>query len=83
MNVEAVTETRAGRKPARAVHLQVPAMSCRRCVRTVTARLRDVPGVATIEADAQTRSLVLAGTMTVADVVAALEECGYPGTVLP
>lgn len=57
-------------------------MSCRRCVRTVTARLRDVPGVATIEAVAQTRTVVLAGTMSVADVLAALDECGYPATVL-
>jgi copper chaperone CopZ len=50
----------------------VAGMACRRCVREVTARLRDVPGVETVSADGQ-RSLVrLGGTMTPGDVVAAL-----------
>ena len=50
----------------------VDGMRCRRCVREVTARLRDVPGVQTVTADGR-RSLVrLGGSMTTDDVVAAL-----------
>ena len=33
------------------VTLLVPGMTCRHCVRTVTAALRDVPGVTRVQAD--------------------------------
>lgn len=49
--------------------LFVGGMRCRRCVREVTARVRDVTGVETVTADAG-RSLVrLCGSMTFSDVL--------------
>ena len=60
--------------------LHVDGMGCRRCVREVTARLRDVPGVETVTADAG-RSLVrLSGSMTLADVVRAFVGTTYRPT---
>jgi copper chaperone CopZ len=58
--------------------LRVPAMTCRHAVRAVTAALRDVVGVQTVEAEAATATVVVSGTMAPADVVRALRECGHP-----
>jgi copper chaperone CopZ len=63
--------------------LLVPGMNCRQCVRKVTAVLRDVPGVQLVQADLTTATVVLSGEPTVVDVLAALDEAGFPGTVLP
>jgi copper chaperone CopZ len=63
--------------------LRVPGMTCRHCVRKVTAALRDVPGVQLVQADLTTASVVLRGEATVADVLAALDRAGFPATVLP
>jgi copper chaperone CopZ len=63
--------------------LRVPGMTCRHCVRKVTAVLRDVPGVRLVQADLTTATVVLSGEPTVADVLAALDGAGFPGTVLP
>ncbi len=54
------------------LELIITGMSCRHCVRDVTARLRDVPGVRTVAADARTSRVRLGGTMTTAAVRAAL-----------
>lgn len=55
----------------REVRLSVgSALGCRHCVRAVTGWLRDVAGVETIAADASTGTVVLTGTMSVADVLA-------------
>ena len=56
----------------RDLHLLVGGMGCRHCVREVTARLRDVPGVERVIADAATNRVVLTGSMTVADAMNAL-----------
>ena len=56
----------------RDLHLLVVGMGCRRCVREVTARLRDVPGVERVVADASTNRVQLTGSMSRADVLAAL-----------
>lgn len=62
--------------------LHVSGMACRHCVREVTARLRDVAGVATITADWTTCVVVLRGTMAVADVLAALADSDYVAEML-
>ena len=59
------------------VRLSVGSMHCRHCVREVTGRLRDVVGVETITADARTGTVILGGTMTVADVLAAFVGSDY------
>ena len=65
------------------VTLLVPDMTCRHCVRTVTAALRDVPGVELVQADARATTVLLCGEPAVTDVLAALEAAGFPGTVVP
>ena len=62
------------------ITVSVAGMTCRHCVRTVSARLRDVPGVVAVQADATTTTVVLHGTMDADDVLAALDEVGFPGT---
>lgn len=66
----------------RTLKVSVPAMTCRHCVRSVTARLRDVPGVRLVVADAGRAVVELRGTVVDADVLTALEDCGFPGVVL-
>ena len=57
--------------------LYVGGMGCRRCVREVTARLRDVPGVQMVVADSATSTVRLSGSMTVEDVLDAFTETTY------
>lgn len=64
------------------IGLMVESMRCRHCVREVTSRLRDVPGVDTVTADAGTSVVRLSGTMTVDDVLGALRELSYPVQLL-
>jgi copper chaperone CopZ len=59
------------------IDLVVGGMSCRRCVREVTARLRDVPGVERVIADPRRSIVHLTGSMTRADVLAAVVGTGY------
>lgn len=61
----------------RTVGLVVGGMDCRRCVRGVTARLRDLPGVETVMADAGSSVVRVAGTMSVDDVLEALRGLSY------
>ena len=61
----------------REMTLHVTGMGCRRCVREVTARLRDVPGVQMVVADAATSTVRLAGAMTVEDVLDAFAGTTY------
>lgn len=63
--------------------LLVPGMTCRHCVRRVTAALRDVPGVMAVLADTATTTVVLHGTPDIDRVLAALDAAGFPGTALP
>ena len=53
--------------------LHVDGMGCRQCLREVTARLRDVPGVKTVAADHRRSVVVLVGSMSRNRVLAALE----------
>ena len=61
--------------------LVVPGMTCRHCLRTVTASLRDVGGVVSVEADARTRTVVLRGAVDAQGALEALRACGFPGRV--
>ena len=67
----------------RQLNLFVDGMRCRRCVREVTALLRDVPGVEMVSADA-TRSVVqLVGTMQPRDVIAGFHGSPFTPSLLP
>lgn len=66
-----------------ALAVQVPGMTCRHCVRTVTAALRDVAGVQLVLADLTTSVVVLHGEPAVPDVLAALDRARFPGNVVP
>jgi len=57
--------------------LYVGGMGCRRCVREVTARLRDVPGVHMVVADSATSTVRLGGSMTLEDVLDAFVGTTY------
>ena len=61
----------------RQLNLFVGGMSCRRCVREVTARLRDVPGVETVSANPGDCVVRLSGSMQRADVLAAFTGTTY------
>jgi copper chaperone CopZ len=62
--------------------LRVTGMCSRRCVRQVTARLRDVPGVRTVTADARTSTVVIGGTMTIVDVLSVFLDSAYAPEVV-
>ena len=59
------------------VTLSIGTMRCRRCVREVTGWLRDVAGVDTVVADATAGTVVLVGTMVIADVLAVFAGSDY------
>jgi copper chaperone CopZ len=61
----------------RQLNLFVGGMSCRRCVREVTARLRDVPGVETVSANPGDCMVRLSGSMKLKDVLAAFAGTNY------
>ncbi|MDQ3997445.1 MAG: heavy-metal-associated domain-containing protein, partial [Gemmatimonadota bacterium] len=47
--------------PGQETVFSVPAMTCRHCVRAVSAQVRDVEGVVSLEADATTRMIRVQG----------------------
>ena len=59
------------------LNLFVGGMSCRRCVREVTALVRDVAGVERVSANAGDCTVRLSGSMQAADVLAAFAGTSY------
>jgi copper chaperone CopZ len=59
------------------ITLFVAGMSCRGCVREVTARLRDVAGVEIVSANPGASLVQLSGHMEVTDVLAAFTGTTY------
>jgi len=59
------------------LNLFVGGMSCRRCVREVTALVRDVPGVETVSATASDCTVRLTGSMHSAEVLATFAGTSY------
>ncbi len=59
----------------------VPGMTGRHQVRAVTARLRDVDGVRSLEADASRQRVRVRGTMAAADLLGVLDAAGFPGAL--
>ncbi len=66
----------------RSLRISVPDMTCRHGVRSVSWRLRAVVGVWTVAADAAAGIVVVSGSMAAADVLSALDDCGFPGRVV-
>ena len=60
------------------VTMWVPGLTCRHAVRVVSARLRDVPGVLSVEVDGSAGWVVVRGPVDAQQVRTALVEAGYP-----
>ena len=61
-----------------ALTMCVPGLTGRHAVRVVSARLRDVPGVQSVEVDAPAGLVVVRGPVDSQQVRAALVAAGYP-----
>ena len=59
------------------VTFHVPAMNSRQSVRAISARVRDVVGVRTVEADLARRSIQVTGSADPAEVLGAVTAAGY------
>ena len=55
----------------------VPAMTCRHCVRAISAQARDVRGVMALEADTTTRTIRVQGPADRDAVRSAIAAAGY------
>ena len=62
---------------------QIVGMSDRRCVRAISARISDVPGVRTVEASLDTRTIRVTGTADPVEVRTAIRRAGYTATAIP
>jgi copper chaperone CopZ len=56
-------------------------MACPRCVRAVTASLRDLDGVRTVQADTTSATVILSGDVEIGAALQALHDCGYRGSL--
>jgi len=63
------------------VTLTAPDISCGHCVTAIKEEVGTLPGVATVEADAETKRVEIdfdPGRVSLAQIEAALGEAGYP-----
>ena len=60
----------------------VPAMTCRHCVRAISAQVRDVRGVVALEADTTTRTIRVQGPADRDAVRSAIAAAGYEALVV-
>ncbi len=60
----------------------VPAMTCRHCVRAVSAQIRDVTGVVAVEADATTRTVRVHGPAEPDALCSAIAAAGYEAVLV-
>lgn len=60
----------------------VPAMTCRHCVRAVSAQLGDVEGVVAVEADTTSRTVRVRGTAPSDALRSAIVDAGYDAVVV-
>ncbi|HVE46851.1 MAG TPA: heavy metal-associated domain-containing protein [Acidimicrobiales bacterium] len=60
----------------------VPAMTCRHCVRAISAQVRDVEGVIALEADTTTRTIRVQGAADPDAVCSAIAATGYEASVV-
>ena len=61
---------------------RIPRMSSRHGVRAISAYVSDVPGVRTVEARLDTRTLSVTGTADATAVQTALRRAGYQAIIL-
>ncbi len=59
------------------ISVRVPAMRSRQCVRAISARVSDVPGVHALKVDVLTRTLQVSGPADPSQIVAAIAAAGY------
>jgi copper chaperone CopZ len=64
------------------IQLYVEGMRCPRCVREATARLRDLPGVATLTADRDTGQITVTGDVSATDLLEALAGSSFTAKVM-
>ncbi len=62
---------------------RIPEMSSRHGVRAISACVSDVPGVRTVEARLDTRTLSVTGTADAIAVRTAIRRAGYQAVILP
>jgi copper chaperone len=60
----------------------VPAMTCRHCVRAVSAQIGDVVGVVAVEADVGSRTVRVRGTAQPDELLAAIAAAGHEAVVV-
>ena len=60
----------------------VPAMTCRHCVRAISAQVRDVKGVVALQADTTKRTIRVQGTAGPDAVLSAIAAAGYEALVV-
>lgn len=69
-------------EPTQETVFSVPAMTCRHCVRSISAPVRDVEGVVALEADATTRTIRVHGAADPDSVLSAIAAAGYEAIVV-